>query len=186
MAKRNAQKAKAPKGLTQKQEAFALAYVKLKHASNAYREVYGQKGMTDKTVNEAASRLLADSKIKARVASFAEKVAERAGLSIERTLQEVARLSYADPRKMFRSDGSLIPIQEMDDDTAATVASVEHDSVITGSGEDAAVVRTTKLKTWDKNAALEKAMKHHGLYERDNTQRAANLALEVVLVRAKR
>ena len=42
--------------------------------------------------------------------------------------------------------------------------------------------RTTKLKVWDKNAALEKAMKHLGLYEKDNSQRAPNLALQVVLV----
>jgi phage terminase small subunit len=39
-------------------------------------------------------------------------------------LQEVALLAYADLRKMFRPDGALIPIHELPDDVAATVASL--------------------------------------------------------------
>jgi len=42
----------------------------------------------------------------------------------------------------------------------------------------------TKIKFWDKNRALEMAMKHLGLYNRDNTQRSENLSLQVVLVGA--
>jgi hypothetical protein len=37
---------------------------------------------------------------------------------------------------------------------------------------------------WDKYAALEKAMKHLGLYNRDNRQQSENLSLQVVLVGA--
>jgi hypothetical protein len=36
---------------------------------------------------------------------------------------------------------------------------------------------------WDKNQALEKALKYLGLYERDNA-RSENLSLQVVLVGA--
>ena len=35
---------------------------------------------------------------------------------------------------------------------------------------------TRKLKQWDKNAALEKAMKFHGAYEKDNAQPNAAVA----------
>jgi hypothetical protein len=50
---------------------------------------------------------------------------------------------------------------------------------------DGAVVgRTTKIKLRDKNRALEMAMRHLGLYERDNKQRSENLSLQVVLVGA--
>lgn len=175
------------KGLTAKQEAFALAYVKLKNASAAYREVYGKGGMTAKTLNEAASRLLANGKVSARVAAFALKVEERAGLSIERTLREVARLSYFDPRKLYRDDGNVKRPDEWDDDTAAAVGGIDVSEEFEGQGEDRKLVGyTKKFKIWDKNAALEKAMKHHGLYERDNAQRAESLELEVVLVAAKK
>ncbi len=45
------------------------------------------------------------------------------------------------------------------------------------------VGRTTKIKLWDKNRALEMAMKHLGLYGADNVQRPESLALQIVLVK---
>jgi hypothetical protein len=35
--------------------------------------------------------------------------------------------------------------------------------------------RLTRVRFWDKNAALEKAMKHLGLYNRDNTPAVGEL-----------
>lgn len=54
--------------LTAKQEAFALAYVETGNASEAYRRSYEVGADTKpETVWQAASRLLADSKVAARV-----------------------------------------------------------------------------------------------------------------------
>jgi hypothetical protein len=39
-----------------------------------------------------------------------------------------------------------------------------------------------RVKFWDKNAAIDKAMKHLGAYERDNAQRSESLELEIVPV----
>jgi hypothetical protein len=39
---------------------------------------------------------------------------------------------------------------------------------------------TKKLKLWDKNAALDKAAKHLGLYERDNAQLMRPVSLKIV------
>ena len=69
----------------------------------------------------------------------------------------------------------------MDDDTRAAVASFEIDE---RKVDGVVVGRTTKIKLWDKNRALEMAMRHLGLYERDNAQRSENLGLQVVLVGA--
>ena len=91
----------------------------------------------------------------------------KVGLSTERTLLEVARLAYSDPRKFYNIDGSLKSILELDDDCAATIASVEWDEI---KAEGQVIGLTRKLKQWDKNAALEKAMKFHGAYQRDNEQ----------------
>jgi phage terminase small subunit len=89
-------------------------------------------------------------------------------------LEEVRRLSFSDPRKLFRKDGTPIPITELDDDTAAMISAIEVD----------ADGRLTRIRLWDKNAALEKAMKHLGLYNRDNIRRSENLSLQVLLVGA--
>lgn len=64
-------------------------------------------------------------------------------------------------------------MHELDDDTAATIAGVEVDEI---KADGAVIGHTVKVKTWDKNSALEKAMKYHGLYERDNEQKKDPLA----------
>lgn len=53
-------------GLTIKQELFAQRYVETGNASEAYRQAYGSKGKPE-TVAPNASRLLASSKVAARV-----------------------------------------------------------------------------------------------------------------------
>jgi phage terminase small subunit len=70
-----------------------------------------------------------------------------------------------DPARLYHEDRSLKNITEMDDDTRAAIASIEIDE----SKVDGVVVgHTTKIKLWDKNRALEMAMRHLRLYERDN------------------
>jgi hypothetical protein len=98
------------------------------------------------------------------------------------TIVEETGASHDDVRRLYRPDGSLKPLAELDDDTRAGIANFEVDEIRV---DGAVVRRTTKIKFWDKNAALEIAMRHFGLYERDNTQRAENLQqIQVVLVDA--
>jgi phage terminase small subunit len=174
---------------TPKQEAFALAYIELQNGSAAYRAAYNTASMSPKTVHEAASRLLKNSKVAARVEELKAPAIVAAALSLERTLLEIARVAYADPRRFYRADGTLKDPVEWDDDMTAAVAQVEIDELtdqVSTDGTTTTVRRTrpTKLKFWDKNAALEKAMRHLGLYERDNARRSENLSLQVVLVGA--
>ena len=116
---------------------------------------------------------------------MAREAAKAAGLTVERVLEEVLRLSFSDPRKLLRADGTVKDPSEWDDETAAAVSSIEIVEEFSGSGEDRKLSGyTKKSKFWDKNAAIEKAMKHLGLYNRDNTQRSENLSLQVVLVGA--
>jgi phage terminase small subunit len=167
--------------LTPKQEGFALAYCRLMNASDAYREVYDVKRSTSKSVNEMASRLLKNVKVASMIAEIRARAEDTAILTVERTRVELARVCFSDVRKLCNPDGSLMKVNELDADTAAAVASFEVDEVEVG---DKVVRRTIKVKLWDKNAALEKAMKHLGLYERDIAKPSENLALQVVLVGA--
>ncbi len=177
MSKQNGAKRKpssASKGrLTLKQEAFALGYCLHLNASDAYRHAYAVKKASAKTINEAACRLLKNSKIAARIEELMAKATQKACLEIERTLREVARVAYSDPRRFYDSNGKLKRICDLDDDTAATIAGVEVDEI---KVDGAVIGHTVKVKTWDKNSALEKAMKYHGLYERDNEQKKDPLA----------
>ncbi len=143
-------------------------------------------GFSPKGAGVAASRLLKDPKVVALIAEATEKAAGKAGLSVERTLLEVSRLAYSDPRRLYDKDGQMIPVHLLDDDTAATVASIKivekAGSMKIGGAEGLAHIpeQTKEVKVWDKNAALEKAMKYHGLYKEDNRQIGESLALRVV------
>lgn len=134
-----------------------------------------------------ASRVLRRADVRALITKELGRVGRLSGLTLERTLVETARVAYSDPRYFFRDDNSLVPIHQWDDDMAASVASIETGETVERVKPNGEIVRTispTKLKFWDKNAALDKAMRHLGAFERDNAQRSENLALQVVLVGA--
>ena len=169
--------------LTAKQEAFAVAVAKGSNASDAYRAVYSAGRMTAKSINEEASHLLANPKVASRVAELRAPAMKAARLEIEETLRQLAYVLRSDARRLFRPDGSLIPVHELDAETAAAIASVEVREEFEGQGENRRLVGyTRKVKFWDKNAALEKAMRHLGAFERDNRQLGQNLAIQVNLI----
>lgn len=78
--------------LTSKQEAFALAYVECCNATEAYRAAGYSPGQSDKTATEAASRLLKNSKVAARIAELRAPAAQKAGITLETHLQALADL----------------------------------------------------------------------------------------------
>lgn len=78
--------------LTQKQEAFCLAYIELGNASEAYRRAYDAKNMKPESINVNASKLLADTKIALRVEELRAPAAERAQVSLEKHLNDLQAL----------------------------------------------------------------------------------------------
>lgn len=75
--------------LTPKQEAFALAYVETGNAAEAYRRAYDVKAATQhSTIYSAASRLLADPKICARVAELQDQAAQLALFTVKNAFEE--------------------------------------------------------------------------------------------------
>lgn len=118
-----------------------------------------------------ASKKMSQPNIAAAIAERSKTVAEQAGLRTVDVLKELRKLVHADLRKLFREDGSVKDVSEWPDDVAAAVSSLEINELFEGQGKDRMQIGyTKKLKLWDKNAAVEKAMKHLGLFEKDNVQ----------------
>jgi phage terminase small subunit len=111
-------------------------------------------GFSPKTAKQKGSRLLSRVDLRAALEARRAVLLEKVGLSVERTLREIARVAYFDPRRLFDAEGRLKAVTELDDDTAAALSSLEVEE-----GD----VTTRKVKFFDKNAALEKAIKHLGL-----------------------
>lgn len=107
--------------------------------------------------------------VQERIREKTDAVAEQADIRQEQVLKEIARLALFDPRKLLDSHGNPLPIHKLDADTAAAVG-----VKVTLGAEDVGVVIDYKVS--DKNMALEKLMKHLGLYEQDNKQKHESLA----------
>lgn len=75
--------------LTIKQENFAQKYVELGNASEAYRQSYDAGNMADKTIWEAACRVLADSKVSARVFRLQEAAAAKHEITVDDLVKEL-------------------------------------------------------------------------------------------------
>jgi phage terminase small subunit len=89
-------KNKGPTRLTDKQERFAIAVAEGKNQSDAYRSAYNAENMTDKTINESASRLMADHKVSTRIEKLRAKVVDnmvkKAIVTVEDTLQAYLKI----------------------------------------------------------------------------------------------
>ena len=164
--------------LTGQQEKFAVGVASGKTQADAYRDAYPKaKKWKDDAVYVEASRLLDNPKVSLRLKELRERIAGLGIASAERTLLEATRIALFDPRNLFFDDGTPKPITALDDDTAAALAGLDVVEEFEGSGEDRKFVGyTKKYKVADKNSALEKLFKHHGLYERDNQQKTDPIA----------
>jgi phage terminase small subunit len=144
-------------GLTDKQEAFAHEYVRNgRNASDAYRTCYSvREGTKQATVNNAAWALLGHSGVAARIEKLSTASRSHMEATTERIILEAARVALFDPRKLYRmrEDGTeeLVPITELDDDTAAAIAGIEVQEVIAGGN---LLGYLKKLKLSNKVASL--------------------------------
>ena len=82
--------------LTPKQEAFCQAIVAGQNQSDAYRAAYKVgKSTKPETVNQAASRIMADSNVAARVEELRKPVIAAAQMTLESHLRRLEELSRA-------------------------------------------------------------------------------------------
>lgn len=151
-----------PSGLTLKQERFVAEYL---IDGNAKRSAEAA-GYSVKTAVRIGSELLAKPAVRAAIDAGQKRTLAKLEVTAERVLQEVARVAFFDIRKIFNADGTLKRVHELDDDTAAAVAGIE----VVEIGADGQLTISKKIKASDKGGALDKLMRHLGLYEKDNGQ----------------
>lgn len=130
-------------------------------------------GFSEKTAASQASRLLKNVKVQqelnSRRSAALAKVQKDTGITLERTLREIARGAFFDVRKLFNADGTPKSIQDLDDDTAAVLAGLEVQQI---GADDGAVAMVKKYKLSDRKGYLDMLMKHLGGYKKDNEQGA--------------
>jgi phage terminase small subunit len=166
-------------GLTDKQAQFVAEYLIDLNATQAAIRA----GYSAKTAEQQAYQLLQKTSVSAAIAAAQQKRAERTEITQDRVLLELSRIAFFDLRRLYREDGSLKAMSELDDDAAAVLAGV--DVVETkGNAEvgGAAGIRhipefVKKVKIPDKVGALTLCMKHLGMLT-EKVEHSGNVTIQ--------
>jgi phage terminase small subunit len=148
--------------LNEKQKRFYEEYLVDFNATKAAQRA----GYSKKTAYSQAHDLLKKPEGQKYLQVKGKRLAQKLEISQERTMQEIARIAFSDLRKAFNEDGSLKQLSELDDDTAAVLASIEVDEIFgIVKTQKVAIGQTKKIKVWDKTKALEMLAKHYKIFE---------------------
>lgn len=139
--------------LTPKQQRFVREYVIDLNATQAAIRA----GYSARNADKIGPRLVGKSRVRAAIDEALRMRAEATNITAERVLLELARIAFADARKLFDDDGALIPVHKLPDGVAASIASIE---VVEKDGGH----RLHKIRLTDKRGALELLGKHLALF----------------------
>lgn len=180
-----------PRLSTEKREAFARNYLIVKDADRAATRVGYASGV--------GQQLMLVPEVRERIAELSETQLQASDITAQRVMLELGRIAFSDVRKVFREDGQLIPVHELDDDAAAAIQGIEHETHVlvgrkelnlaTGEMEPTITqVRTAKIKRANKDAALQTLAKHFKLIgdEGDGVNALANALADRLKTARKR
>lgn len=118
--------------------------------------------------NGNASKLARKPLIKARIEELKAKGAERAEISIEKVLRELALIGFANMDDYMRvgDDGDpFLDFSKLTREQAAAIVEVTVEDFKEGRGEAARDVRRVKMKLADKKGALVDIGRHLGMFK---------------------
>lgn len=149
--------------LTAKQQRFVDEYLKDLNATQAAKRA----GYSAKTAQEQGSRLLSNVMVAAVVAQGQKKLADKAGVTAEKIVAELAKLGFSNMSDYLsvNSEGSpYVDLSALDHDKWAAVGEVTVDHINKRDGEETRTVERVKFKLADKRAALVDLGKHLGMF----------------------
>ncbi len=144
---------------------FVEAYIA--NGGNA-TEAAKEAGYSEKTAYSQGGRLLKDVEIQRSIAERSKSVAKKYELTTDLVVKSIVQELTFDPAKLYLAGGQLKDITELDEDTRAALTAVEFEQL----GSQDAPVFVRKFKWAAKQGAREQAMKHLGMFEKDNEQKA--------------
>lgn len=143
--------------MTPKQQRFCEEYLIDLNATQAAIRA----GYSARTANRTGHKLLSKTDIAAKITELQAGRSEATEIDAKWVLLRLAKIADFDIRKLFDTQGRIVPIDQLDDDTAFALAGLDVDE---NFYEDGTRVVSKKFKTVDKKAALELIAKHLGMF----------------------
>ncbi len=144
--------------LTLKQQRFVDEYMVDFNATRAAKAA----GYSENTAHVIGSENLEKPKIQAALKERTDALQQRTEVTLDRVVEELAKLAFMDPRNLFDESGKPVGISQLDDATAAAIAGV--DVAVVGN-QDMGLGEILKVRLSDKHKALDSLMKHLGGYK---------------------
>jgi phage terminase small subunit len=140
-----------------KQEQFCREYlIDLNAAQAAIRAGYSKR-----SARTIGHRLLTNDDVQATISKLKADRSREVGVDAQWVLKRLVRIADFDIRKLFDNEGNLLPIKQLDEDTALALASIDIGEITNGDGF---ISQTKKVKAIDKRAALELIGRHVGMF----------------------
>ncbi len=139
--------------LSKQYKKFCLEYlVDLNGTQAAIRAGYSKR-----TADRKAYQLLRIVEIQKEIDRLIKKLSDKTEVTIQRVLEELARIAFLDPKDIFDKDMDLLPLSEMSEDARRAIAGIE---TITSTSQKGNGYTTRKVKLINKDRALELIGRH--------------------------
>ena len=155
--------------LSLRQRLFVAEY--LGNGFNASRAARAA-GYSESTAAHQSSRLARNPKLARIVAEQAQKEMARREITAERVLDEMAKLAFFDPRRIFDANGNLLPPGQMGDEEAAAIAGLDLRQMQDGS-------EMKKIKLADKLKSLEMLGRYLRLFT-ERVEHSGTLGVQLI------
>lgn len=147
--------------MTPKQQRFVEEYLIDLNATQAAIRA----GYSAKTAYSIGEEILRKPEVAAALSLAQAARAIRTEITQDRVLAELARIGFADVRRLFTEGGTMITPSDLDDEIAPAVASVEVvERRIRGEDDKIEVEHVRKIRLNDKLGALTQIGRHLGMF----------------------
>lgn len=153
-----------PPRLTAKQAVFVAEYLKDLNATQAAIRA----GYSEKSAARIGAELLNKTQVGAEIVKAQGRRAERAEITADRVLEELAKIAFADPRDLMQWGPEGVTLKESAGLTEAQAASVAEVGKTSGG---------IRLKKHDKVKALELLGRHIGIFK-DKTEVSGGMVIQ--------
>jgi phage terminase small subunit len=125
-------------------------------------------GFSPKSAASQGSRLLKNVKVRQIIDSRRTALVAKYELTTDMIVRSIVQELTFDPAKLYDESGNLRKITDLPEDVRMALSSIEFEQV----GSPDAPVFVRKVKWAARLGAREQAMKHLGMFEKDNSQRS--------------
>lgn len=139
-------------------------------------------GYSRKTALKSASTYAAMPDVRMVADYLAASAIERAGITLERCMRELAKVAFGDPAAFFGEAGQLLPPQNWPQDAAAMITEIQQVDLL---AEGAKIGSVNKIKFADKHAALRTALQLLNAFPEKKKSVTVTKRFGVVVVPAK-